>query len=42
MLNGISTNGLQRAFRSWIERVENVITAEGALCTLVHILHVII
>jgi hypothetical protein len=28
ILNGISTGDLQRVFRSWIERVENVITAE--------------
>jgi hypothetical protein len=31
ILNGISTNELQRGFRSWIERVENVITAEGGM-----------
>jgi hypothetical protein len=29
MLNGISTDELQRVFRSWIERVENIITVEG-------------
>jgi hypothetical protein len=29
IVNGISIEELQRAFRSWIERVENVITAEG-------------
>jgi hypothetical protein len=29
ILNGISTHELQRIFRSWIERVENVTTAEG-------------
>jgi hypothetical protein len=29
ILNGISTDELQRIFRSWIERVENVITTEG-------------
>jgi histone-lysine N-methyltransferase SETMAR len=28
MLNDTSTDELQRVFRSWIERVENVITAE--------------
>jgi hypothetical protein len=28
ILNGISTDELQRTFRSWIERVENVITVE--------------
>jgi hypothetical protein len=28
ILNGISTDELQRIFRSWIERVEKVITAE--------------
>jgi hypothetical protein len=31
ILNGISTDELQRVFRSWIERVENVIPAEGAI-----------
>jgi histone-lysine N-methyltransferase SETMAR len=30
ILNRISTDELQRVFRSWIERVENVITAEGS------------
>jgi histone-lysine N-methyltransferase SETMAR len=30
-LTGTSTDGLQRVFLSWIESVENVITAEGAL-----------
>jgi histone-lysine N-methyltransferase SETMAR len=29
ILNGISTDELQRVFRSWIERVEKVIAAEG-------------
>jgi hypothetical protein len=28
-LNRISTGKLPRVFRSWIERLENVITAEG-------------
>jgi hypothetical protein len=28
-LNGISTDEFQRVFRSWIERLENVIHAEG-------------
>jgi transposase len=28
ILNGISTDELQRVFRSWIERVQNVITTE--------------
>jgi hypothetical protein len=31
ILNGISTDEGQRVFRSWIERVENVITAEGTM-----------
>jgi hypothetical protein len=29
LLNGISTDDLQRVFRNWIERIENVITAKG-------------
>jgi hypothetical protein len=29
ILNGISTDVLKGVFRSWIECVENVITAEG-------------
>jgi hypothetical protein len=28
ILNEISTDELQRVFRNWIERIENVITAE--------------
>jgi hypothetical protein len=28
ILNWVSTDELQRVFRSWIERVENVITAK--------------
>jgi hypothetical protein len=31
ILNGISTDELQCIFRSWIERVENLITTEGAM-----------
>jgi histone-lysine N-methyltransferase SETMAR len=31
ILNRVSTDDLQHIFRSWIERVENAITAEGAL-----------
>jgi histone-lysine N-methyltransferase SETMAR len=31
ILNGISRDELQCVFRSWIERVENVITAEGGM-----------
>jgi hypothetical protein len=31
ILNGVSTDELQHVFRSWIEHVENVITAEGAV-----------
>jgi hypothetical protein len=31
ILNGISTDELQRVSRSWIERVENVITPEWAI-----------
>jgi hypothetical protein len=31
ILNGISTDELQSVFRSWIERAENVIAAEGAM-----------
>jgi hypothetical protein len=30
-LNGISTEELQRVFHSWIERVKNLITAEGEI-----------
>jgi hypothetical protein len=30
-LNGISIGELQRVFRSWIARVENIIAAEGAM-----------
>jgi hypothetical protein len=29
ILNGLSTDEMQCVFRGWIERVENVITAEG-------------
>jgi hypothetical protein len=29
ILTGIATFELQRVFRTWIERVENIITAEG-------------
>jgi hypothetical protein len=31
ILNGISTDEFQHICRSWIERVENVITTEGAM-----------
>jgi hypothetical protein len=31
ILNGISTDELQHVSRSWIERVENAITTEGAM-----------
>jgi histone-lysine N-methyltransferase SETMAR len=31
ILNVISTDELRRVFRSWIERVDNIITAEGAV-----------